>query len=459
MKFQNPRGTRDFYPEDMAVRNWIMDAWRRVSLRNGFEEYDGPIFEYLDLFRAKSGEGIVSELFHFEDRGGRELAIRPEMTPTLARMISGKAQSLPRPIKWFSMPRLCRAERPQRGRLREFYQWNIDIVGADDVVADAECIFTAVDFFREIGLTADDMVMKINSRSLLSALLTAKNIEFDRHDAIFTVMDKRDKLPPETFAGMVTDITKCADEKSMLLALGEASGESGLDVIGQMTAGYTAAEAELARLRSLFGLLDRMGIGDYCVFDMGVVRGLAYYTGVVFEGFGKGAMKRAICGGGRYDELLKVLGGPSMSGIGFGTSDVVIIETLNDVKPVPVHARRSRQTDFFVIDADANLFGDVLGLVSKLRQMGHATEFSYRRQAIGKQLKQASGRNASRAVIVGQEYADRRVVSVKDLASGKQVEVDIDAFLKRPLAWPELPMGSESADDVQASNDAAATPA
>ncbi|MEP0842849.1 MAG: ATP phosphoribosyltransferase regulatory subunit, partial [Phycisphaerae bacterium] len=153
MKFQNPKGTRDFYPEDMAVLNWIMDGWRRVSLRNGFEEYEGPIFEYLDLYKAKSGEGIVSELFHFEDRGGRALAIRPEMTPTLARMVAARAQSLPRPIKWFTLPRLCRAERPQRGRLREFFQWNADILGADEVLADAECIFTALDFFREAGLT------------------------------------------------------------------------------------------------------------------------------------------------------------------------------------------------------------------------------------------------------------------------------------------------------------------
>ena len=153
MKYHAVKGTRDFYPRDMAIRNWIVDAWRRVSLRNGFEEYDGPIFEYLDLFRAKSGEGIVSELFHFTDRGERELAIRPEMTPTLARMIAAQAASLPRPIKWFSVPRLCRAERPQRGRLREFFQWNADIVGTDDVLADAECIFVVLDFFRDVAFT------------------------------------------------------------------------------------------------------------------------------------------------------------------------------------------------------------------------------------------------------------------------------------------------------------------
>ncbi|HOF19277.1 MAG TPA: ATP phosphoribosyltransferase regulatory subunit, partial [Phycisphaerae bacterium] len=147
-KFQNVKGTRDFYPEDMRVRNWIADAWRRVSLRNGFEEYDAPIFEYLDLFTIKSGQEIAEQLFNFTDRGGRSLAIRPEITPSLARMVNAKIHTLPRPIKWFSIPRLCRAENPQKGRLREFFQWNIDIIGEDSVLADAECVFTCVDFLR-----------------------------------------------------------------------------------------------------------------------------------------------------------------------------------------------------------------------------------------------------------------------------------------------------------------------
>ena len=194
MRFQCPRGTRDFYPDAMAVRNWIADAWRRVSLRSGFEEYDGPIFETLDLYRVKSGDAIVSELFHFADRGGREFAIRPEMTPTLARMVAARAASLPRPVKWFCTPRLCRAERPQRGRLREFFQWNIDILGEGGLIADAECIFVAADFFREVGLTADHVAIKINSRELVRCLLNSAGIDPGRHDEIYAVLDKRDVL-------------------------------------------------------------------------------------------------------------------------------------------------------------------------------------------------------------------------------------------------------------------------
>ncbi|GMU22389.1 MAG: histidine--tRNA ligase [Phycisphaerae bacterium] len=431
MKFQNPKGTRDFYPEDMAVRNWIMDAWRRVSVRNGFEEYDGPIFEYLELYKAKSGEGIVSELFHFQDRGERDLAIRPEMTPTLARMVNARAQSLPRPIKWFSVPRLCRAERPQRGRLREFFQWNIDIVGPDEPLADAECIFTAIDFFREVGLTPADMVMKINSRSLLSALLSAGGFPAERHAELFTVLDKHDKVPPEAFEELLAKVTAGDDERSRIRSICGARGPEGLESLAAAARGNEPAEAELARLRSLFGLLARMGVDEYCAFDMGVVRGLAYYTGVVFEGFAKGELQRAICGGGRYGQLLEVLGGPAMSGIGFGTSDVVIEVVLEELKRLPESVNRPRVADFFLVDADPGLFSEVLTLAAQLRHKGLTAEFSYKRQGIGKQLKQASGR-AARAIIVGQEFTQRRVLVVKDLTTGEQTEVSLEAFLANP---------------------------
>lgn len=435
MKFQNPKGTRDFYPEDMAVLNWIMDGWRRVSLRHGFEEYEGPIFESLDLYKAKSGEGIVSELFHFEDRGGREMAIRPEMTPTLARMINARAQALPRPIKWFSMPRLCRAERPQRGRLREFFQWNIDIVGSDDVLADAECIFVAIDFFREVGLTPADVVMRISSRSLLSALLVARGFEVERHAGLFAVLDKRDKLPPDAYAAELAKITRCDAERESLNAISQAKGPGGLAELAATAGSNEAAAVEIARLGSLLEWLGVMGVAEYCEFDMGVVRGLAYYTGVVFEGFAKGTFQRAVCGGGRYGELLEILGGPSMSGIGFGTSDVVILEVLTELKRLPENIKAGRGADLFLIDADESLFKEVIRLAAELRRRGASAVYSYRRQGIGKQLKQAAAAGARRAVIVGSEFTQRGALAVKDLATGEQVEVSVDAFLADPAGW------------------------
>jgi histidyl-tRNA synthetase len=347
-------------------------------------------------------------------------------------MIAARANSLPRPIKWFSVPRLCRAERPQRGRLREFFQWNIDVVGVDDVLADAECIFVALDFFREVGLTPDDVVMKVNSRSLLSAVLEARGIERDRHDAIFVVLDKRDKLPEEAFVKAVETIASKGDEKTSLLMIGQATGAKGLASMEELAADNKAAQAELTRLKELFELLAKMGVADYCTFDMGVVRGLAYYTGIVFEGFSTGGLRRAICGGGRYDQLLEVLGGPPMSGVGFGTSDVVIQDVLEELDRLPAEAYASGQVDFFLIDADTTLFGKVLELTASLRHQGVSAAFSYRRQAVGKQLKQASGNGARFAVIVGAELTERGVVSVKNLGTGKQVEMDVKTFLANP---------------------------
>jgi histidyl-tRNA synthetase len=434
MKFQSVKGTRDFYPEDMAVRNWIVNAWRQVSARHGFEEYDGPIFEYLDLFKAKSGEGIVSELFHFEDRGGRELAIRPEMTPTLGRMIAARAQSLPRPIKWFAVSRLCRAERPQRGRLREFFQWNIDVIGEDDVIADAECIFVMLDFLRHVGLTPSEAVLKINSRALLSALLEARGFTPDRHESIYGVLDKRDKLPDEEYHVLLDKVAQSDREKVDLLALVQAQGPEGLQNVANLAAGNAAAESQVERIERLWTILNALGVADYCMFDMSIVRGLAYYTGIVFEGFGRAGLQRAICGGGRYDQLVELLGGPPMSGVGFGTSDVVLLDLLCDTGRLPAEARVSRRVDFFVIDADRERFDAVLDVVAQLRSGGHSAQFSYKRVGVGKQFKQAANLGAGRVVIVGRELAEHGVVGVKNMATGEQLDVPLASFLANPCA-------------------------
>ncbi|MCP4375751.1 MAG: histidine--tRNA ligase, partial [bacterium] len=205
MKFIPVKGTRDFYPEVMRMRNWISDTWREVSLRNGFEEYDSPIFEYLDLFTAKSGPEIASQLFNFTDRGGRNLAIRPEITPSLARMVNAKINALPRPIKWFSIPRLCRAENPQKGRLREFFQWNVDIIGPQYELADAECVLTCVDAMRRLGLTSSDVQVRYSSRELLSEVLDSSGIASDNTGEVMSVLDKRSKLPAETFDKMLSE--------------------------------------------------------------------------------------------------------------------------------------------------------------------------------------------------------------------------------------------------------------
>jgi histidyl-tRNA synthetase len=279
--------------------------------------------------------------------------------------------------------------------------------------------------------------MKINSRSLLAALLSARGFAPERHEGIYAVLDKRDKIPAEAFEEEIKKVAANEQEKVLLLAIGQARGKDGLEQLETVACGNEAAQTELVRLGQLFEHLAAMGVADFCNFDMGVVRGLAYYTGVVFEAFGKGELKRAICGGGRYDRLLEVLGGPPMSGVGFGTSDVVILDLLADVKRLPEPRSTGKRLDFFVIDVNAGLFPVVVATVARLRRSGYAAEFSYRRQNIGKQLQQASSSQAARTVIIGSEYQERGLLTIKDLASGRQSEVPIDAFWSNPPAWPK----------------------
>lgn len=432
MKFNNVKGTRDFYPEDMVLLNWLTDAWRRVSIRNGFEEYDGPIFEHLELYTTKSGDEIVEQLFNLIDRGGRQLAIRPEMTPTLARMINAKAQSLPRPVKWFSVPRVCRAERPQKGRLREFFQWNVDIVGVDDTLADAESILVAVDLLREIGLTEKECQVRINSRKLIAAILEDLKVPPAMMGQAYSLLDKSGKIPPEALEEIWQ---KTFGETVPFASVSPLLQVSGLDHLRELLAshgsGWEAARRELPVMEDLFAKLSCMGIAEYCIYDMAVVRGLAYYTGIVYEAFDRARQHRAMLGGGRYDGLLKELGGPEMPGVGFGMGDVVITDVLREYGKLPSQGRR---LDVFVISADAEAQARMIELVAQLRKGGLSADFSYRSQAIGKQLRTASERGASRAVILGEETRVDNMVTVKDLASGKQVCRSWTEFLNSPMA-------------------------
>ncbi len=419
MKIQPVKGTRDFYPEQMRLRNYITDAWRRVSLRNGFEEYDAPIFEYLDLFTIKSGEEIAEQLFSFTDRGERNLAIRPEITPSLARMVNAKINSLPRPIKWFSIPRLCRAERPQKGRLREFFQWNIDIIGSDDVLADAECIFVCVDFLREIGLSPQDVQVRIGSRPLTVAML--KSLGVADIDKVLPVLDKRPKVSNEDFRKLTEAAGLTGSQTDTICRFQDAKS---VDTIRAELDDANENAENIEKLERLFNLLKIMGAGEYCTLDMRIVRGLAYYTGIVYEVFDAGESLRAVAGGGRYDNLLEVLGGPKVGATGFGMGDVVLgilLEEKGKIQPETL----AGALDYFVIDGEDGLFEKVIELAAALRAKGFSTDYSVKRQNIGKQLKEADRRNAKKAVIVRGNG-----LAVKDLKTGEQAEMSRDDFLK-----------------------------
>ena len=423
MAFQSVKGTRDFYPDVMRLRNWIVDTWRAVSLRNGFEEYDAPIFEYLDLFTAKSGQEIAEQLFSLTDRGGRELAIRAEITPSLARMVNARIHTLPRPIKWFSVPRVCRAERPQRGRLREFFQWNVDVIGSDDVLADAECIFVAADFLREVGLSGDDVKVHIGSRPLTVAVLTAVGVAETAHDGVLAVLDKRPKVSDEEFAKLAGEAGLDAGQIDRIREFQDCGDVAAL---ASVAGSLDGAAEHIEALRRLLAYLDAMGAGEFCRLDLRIVRGLAYYTGVVYEIFDSGQTLRAVAGGGRYDNLLEVLGGPRVGGTGFGMGDVVLGILLEDKGKVP-ESVRSGSLDFFVIDAAEGLRDEVIRLVGALRSRGVSADFSYRGQATGKQLKQANRRGAKAAVIVGPDG-----LAVKSLVTGEQADVERGELLAGP---------------------------
>jgi histidyl-tRNA synthetase len=421
MKIPPVKGTRDFYPPDMAVRNWIIDGWKKASIRNGFEEYDGPIFEYLDMYRIKSGDEIVQQLFSLTDRGGRELAIRPEITPTLARMVNQQINSLPKPIKWFSVPRLCRAERPQKGRLREFFQWNIDIIGVDDVLADAEVIFTTLDYLQEAGLTPNDIVVKISSRKMLAAVLQAIGVAESELEPLYAVLDKRNKVPDDAFIEMLSEKMADADKRKKILKL--MSVES-IEQIGGLVKLNEDAKKSVDELKRLFELLDAMGVVSFCEFDIGIVRGLAYYTGIVFEIYDKVGELRAIGGGGRYDNLLKQFGGPNIPATGCGIGDCVLgilLEEKGLLKPA------KQQLDYFVAFADEQFFKNALEITAKLRRAGLAADFNYKFTNLGKQLKQASDKNAKICIIIGDELKNNQL-AIKDMTTGKQQLIKVDEF-------------------------------
>lgn len=424
---QAPRGTRDFYPDLMVRQQWLFDLWRQTSLRHGFEEYDGPIFEHLDLYKIKSGEGIVSELFSFADRGGRNLALRPELTPTLARMIAAKANALPRPIKWFSMPRLCRAERPQKGRLREFYQWNIDIIGSDEVLADAECMFVALDFLRQVGLGPELVELRVNSRTIVAALLQDAGIPAERHEQVFGLMDKFDKLSAAEFDAYAREQAITDGELAAVKCILQVPDLGALDALAKSD----ATRAEVARIQELHRYLDWFGVGAYFTYKPTVVRGLAYYTGIVYEIFDRGSKMRALAGGGRYDNLIRTFGGPAMPAAGFGMGDVVLMDLLDEQNKVPALTAH-HPPEFFIIDADPELFPQALTLTARLREKGIVADYAPKRQAVGKQLKYASTRQARFVLILGSETRDQNLVTVKDLTSGRQVQVDLTKFLENP---------------------------
>ncbi len=417
--FQSPKGTRDFYPQDAARRRFIMEAWRGASVRHGFDEIDGPTFEHLDLYTVKSGEGIVSELFSFTREGGEKTyALRPEFTPTLARLYATKANSLPKPTKWFMAGPFFRAERPQRGRLREFLQWNVDLLGDPSPAADAEVIATCVSLLRALGLTPQDVRVKVNHRAALAAWLASRGIGEAQQPALLALLDAKGKMPPAEFGaklaafGFTPEQAEVFQKGIIRVTAEDPQKPSELVDLTFFSQAVTPLSQELVAA----------GIVDWVDFDLSIVRGLAYYTGMVFEVHEAGGGERAIAGGGRYDNLVELFGGPPTPAVGFGMGDVVLGLVLQDKGLMPADAdlmeRVGASPDVFVVsNGDPGAEAALRGVVAALREAGLHARHTYKTtRNVGKLLQEAAGLRARYAVILESGQA----AQLKDLRAGTQ---------------------------------------
>jgi histidyl-tRNA synthetase len=395
-------GFRDFYPEDCALRNYTLSVWREVAARYGFLEYDGPVLESIDLYKKKSGGELVGQLFDFVDKGERHVALRPEMTPTLARMVAARERDYKKPLKWFCAPSFFRYEKQQRGRLREFLQLNCDILGDPSPAADAELLALVIDILRGFGLGAGDFVIRLSDRDAWMQFAVGKGVAQERVLDFLGVVDKLERMPePESRRKL---------------------GEFGIE-LEAVRAFIADPSAEAAKLQGILADLKARGLEDYVAVDLTIVRGLAYYTGLVFEVFDRGGKERALAGGGRYDALLEVMsdGKVRMPALGFGMGDVVLGNMLEEVPAAK--ARRDawiaarRAAEVYVIVAEEARRPEALGLVQSLREAGLRTDFALSAAKVGKQFQAAEALGAQYAVVVGAEWPQ---VKVKELATREE---------------------------------------
>lgn len=421
-------GFRDFYPADFAVRAHITSTWRETARRYGFEEYDGPPLEALELYTDKSGEEIVGQLYNFTDKGGREVALRPEMTPTLARMVGARAGGLRKPIRWFSVPQLFRYERTQRGRLREHFQWNVDLVGESDSAADAEVLAVALDGLRALGLTEEHIVARYNDRRLLERLLLEIGVAEANLPRAYNAVDKLGRDPDERIRERLR--TEAGLDNAAIDRVFSVFRAGSLAALAHEFGGVEGIEAEIERITQFQQRLETMGFGAYVAYDASIVRGLAYYTGIVFEIFDRRGELRAICGGGRYDRLLGAVSGADLPAVGFGMGDVVLTELLRDLDLLPDTAPA---VDVYLVAVSENEQPTLLRAARALRASGHSVIYALRPTSVGKQFKDADARGARRVVVFGPDEVAAGVAVVRTMGTGGEERVPLDVILSGRL--------------------------
>ncbi len=443
-KFKTLRGFRDFPPEELALRSHLFQRWRETALRYGFQEYDGPPLEGLELYTEKSGDEIVQQLYAFQDKGDRDVALRPEMTPSLARILADRSRALPKPIRWFSIPQLFRYERQQRGRLREHFQWNVDLVGEDAVDADAEVLAVALDALRSLGLGADQIRARVSDRRLLAALLRSAGVAEDRLTTAYTIIDKVEREPRERIAARLVEEAGVTPEAAdQVVAIFD---QTGLDAVREAFGADPQVAEALDRVTEFLGVMDDLGFGEFVEFDLAIVRGLAYYTGIVFEVFDRTGEFRAICGGGRYDRLLELVGGDPLPAVGFGMGDVVLSELLKDRGLAPEFPR---QVDWFVGAVSPGERPMARRIAAALRSSGEAVVTPLREQTVRKQFKSAASEGARRMILVGPDEVAADTVQVKDMGAGTETAVSLAALLEQGSAALREGAKGDGVDGVQ----------
>lgn len=398
-------GFRDFYPDDCARRNYILATWREVARRYGFSEYDGAVLEPIELYKKKSGGELLGQLFDFTDKGDRHVAMRPEITPTLARMVAAREREFKKPLKWFSVPQCFRYEKQQRGRGREFYQFNADIIGEASPNADAEMLALVIDLMRAFGFSKKDFVIRVSDRNAWTSFATSRGVADEKVFDLLGVVDKLERM------------SESEAEKKL--------AEFGITV-SELRAFIANPSAEAVHLKTLKDDLKARGLDGFVELDMTIVRGIAYYTGFVFEVFDRAKKERALAGGGRYDKLLRLMsnGKCDLPALGFGMGDVVLGNMIDDNPAAKARMNewieQQQACEIYIVLANDERRSEALAVAQKLRNEKWRVDFSLTASKVGKQFKTAEQLGAKLAVVIGDEWPE---VKIKTLANREEITV------------------------------------
>ena len=408
MKIQPVKGTKDFYPEEKALQNYIFNIWRSISLQYGFEEVDTPVLEPTEIYK-KSGEEIPEQLFSFKDKSERNIALRPETTPSIARMIASK--NLTKPIKWFSISKCFRYENPQSGRTREFTQFNLDILGTKNMLADAEVISTAIKIMLSFKLTNKDFFVRISNRKLMESILVSFGLKESQLKIIYRLIDKICKISEKDFKLTLKEYKLTDKQIKDVLELLKIKDFKKLEKYKLDKKG----EEGLAELKELFSYLKTFNLDKYCRLDLSIMRGFDYYTSTVFEVFDAKGEFRAIAGGGRYDNLLELFDAEPCPGVGYAMGDIVLTLFLKERNKLP---EIKKGIDYYIAPVNEKLYKLSIEIAEKLRAEGNSVEIDLMNRNLGKQFNYANSINAKKVIIIGER--DLPKVTIRDMATGKE---------------------------------------